>query len=981
MSAFLRSASCRRLEEVITRCFSISNSLRNNPCAQVLLNAWRQEAADCADGDARHLDQDSDGNLYLDKDSLRRVMDAIFDNPKMTIDQFHSAISSIGTIKKNRSLYQYEDAKSWLVSRPEAKQQTSVKTLARGMWLLRMANKAKRHREAARAGYTAGLSLGWRETDLLVLENVFFNSRINPDGYGYLMPDQMLSLMTESKIKRLPMLWQLDRVFRDTAFKQKEAVVKAGDSETAEGESGDDAKTITSITYETFVRHLHEEAQDSEKGIQREETLVELFRVMDYDSLADGQSNSDGELSRKELKFFLTLSMRDSLKNTVSDDDAALMLRYADVVVSHAMSTNDDGKLMADEFVMLMKMYNDGEPTYRPNYNDHGLSDTDFVKANELWLRLRAVLHVLLYFNSLFDKCSHYSEEYLEQWTAEVDARCCFFNPDAPKRQAWDLAMLPLFLVIIIMVPLRIGFDFDEPPGTFLWWFDAMTDVYFLIDIVINFRTAYHDDHGQLEVDLKKIRSAYLKSWFLIDFLSCLPIPYVMLIIQEIKSSEETGGGTQFKLAKILRLVRLAKNLARLGRLSKLKELVAQWEDHLEPIMTGLQLLKLLFILLLLGHLMACTWYYVGVSSEVREDNYLVNGWVYEERWGNRVGRWTRYVASYVYSLTDFTYEVSNTNDEKITAVVLHLIYETFFGYLVGTFATIVMAGKVADQVKGEKLQAVRDVTKHAKLPPTVRKQFRSYYDVMFKYKSVFDEEAIIDELPESIRRVLVDHKIKLFKQDYQFFAHDFTSDVILKISLKMRRLHVLQGSYIVCEGDEARDVYFLIQGQAVVEKKTRTGNTATIGAISPGMMFGEVELVAMVVGRDCRRIRQRSVKARTTLDVGFVKYSEMWNPNRDGPDGLMQEFDMLKHRVITSSNRRQEAERRKALIEQGIEDVPELHYIKNVEDSNEVEEPTIEERMTKLERQLAGFKDDVLQRFDQLFSSQGIAIVHSATI
>lgn len=449
-------------------------------------------------------------------------------------------------------------------------------------------------------------------------------------------------------------------------------------------------------------------------------------------------------------------------------------------------------------------------------------------------------------------------------------------------------------------------------------------------------------------------------------------------MIQAFQDSDENGGGSQFKLAKILRLVRLAKNLARLGRLSKLKELVAQWEDYLEPIMTGLQLMKLLLILLLLGHMMACVWYYVGVSNEEREDNFLVYGWVYEERWGNKVSRWTRYIASYAYSLTDFTYEVSNTNTEKITAVVLHLIYETFFGYLVGTFATIVMAGKVADQVKGEKLQAVRDVTKHAKLPPKVRKQFRAYYDVMFKYKSVFDEEIIIDELPESIRRVLVDHKVKLFKGDYRFFAHDFTSDIILKTALKMRRMHVQQGTPIVCEGDEARDVYFLIQGQAVVEKASAVdGQMVQVGMIANGMMFGEVELVAVVEGRDMRRIRQRTVKARSTLDVGFIKYVEMWDEVNG--TGLMQQFHMLKHRVVSYSKRRQDAERKKMLLDKGM-DIEAADAVDEGEASDEDNHVvTTDERMTRLEGELGGFKRDVLQKFDQMFVHLGIPVLETA--
>jgi hypothetical protein len=50
-------------------------------------------------------------------------------------------------------------------------------------------------------------------------------------------------------------------------------------------------------------------------------------------------------------------------------------------------------------------------------------------------------------------------------------------------------------------------------------------------------------------------------------------------------------------------------------------------------------------------------------------------------------------------------------------ALFQHLVYEAFFGYLIGTMATIVMAGRVSEQMKAEKLQAVRDVTRMSKVP------------------------------------------------------------------------------------------------------------------------------------------------------------------------------------------------------------------------------------------------------------------------
>ena len=96
-----------------------------------------------------------------------------------------------------------------------------------------------------------------------------------------------------------------------------------------------------------------------------------------------------------------------------------------------------------------------------------------------------------------------------------------------------------------------------------------------------------------------------------------------------------------------------------------------------------------------------------------------------------------KYITSFVYSLTDFVSEISYTQQEKVYALAQHLVYEAFFGYLIGTMATIVMAGRVAEQMKDEKINAVRDVMRMSKVPVQVRRVIRDYYDMMYKHKTV----------------------------------------------------------------------------------------------------------------------------------------------------------------------------------------------------------------------------------------------------
>ena len=76
---------------------------------------------------------------------------------------------------------------------------------------------------------------------------------------------------------------------------------------------------------------------------------------------------------------------------------------------------------------------------------------------------------------------------------------------------------------------------------------------------------------GILESDPRNIAKNYARNWFMVDFVSCLPIQYVQLIV-----SDEGGGsdsiGKKTKSFKLIRLIRLTKLL----RLAKVRRLVMQ---------------------------------------------------------------------------------------------------------------------------------------------------------------------------------------------------------------------------------------------------------------------------------------------------------------------------------------------------------------------------------------------------------------------
>jgi len=86
---------------------------------------------------------------------------------------------------------------------------------------------------------------------------------------------------------------------------------------------------------------------------------------------------------------------------------------------------------------------------------------------------------------------------------------------------------------------------------------DYLIDVFFAVDIAINFRTIYLDPKTEEPVeDGKKIALNYvLKGRFWIDILASLPFELLALVFRSGSSNLKFFG--MFKLARLLRLGRM----------------------------------------------------------------------------------------------------------------------------------------------------------------------------------------------------------------------------------------------------------------------------------------------------------------------------------------------------------------------------------------------------------------------------------------
>jgi hypothetical protein len=73
--------------------------------------------------------------------------------------------------------------------------------------------------------------------------------------------------------------------------------------------------------------------------------------------------------------------------------------------------------------------------------------------------------------------------------------------PENKFRMAWNIVTMILLLYTASFVPYRTSFVEDAPPGLVAW--EWIVDALFIVDIIINFISAYENSDKNLEVGLK----------------------------------------------------------------------------------------------------------------------------------------------------------------------------------------------------------------------------------------------------------------------------------------------------------------------------------------------------------------------------------------------------------------------------------------------------------------------------------------------
>ena len=306
-----------------------------------------------------------------------------------------------------------------------------------------------------------------------------------------------------------------------------------------------------------------------------------------------------------------------------------------------------------------------------------------------------------------------------------------------------------VFLVFVsFTVPSRIGFSIELDTWGVYFLLDIIVDLFFISDIFLNFRTAYWKSNGTIEVDLSLIARHYVKTWFVIDVVSSLPLGYAAFILPDLIGRESSA----FKAFRMIRLFKLL-------RLVRLKRILRKYQDTFD-LEAYLGIILTFATIIFVAHNMACFWYLVGTSSgsaqlrtehsngTVTYETAVVPGWVERDRmWCDPTGimpiggepvchmplveiQRLPFGIRYIRSLyTIFNSEFAYTAQESVFGVFGTLVIGFIYGGLAGVLSSLMMTQNAGEQVYMSKLLNLKNWMKNRNLNKRERARILSHFN------------------------------------------------------------------------------------------------------------------------------------------------------------------------------------------------------------------------------------------------------------
>ncbi|KAF5445693.1 hypothetical protein F2P56_034728 [Juglans regia] len=387
----------------------------------------------------------------------------------------------------------------------------------------------------------------------------------------------------------------------------------------------------------------------------------------------------------------------------------------------------------------------------------------------------------------------------------------------------------------------------------------TIVDAFHLIRMALQFRTAYIAPssrvfgRGELVIDPAQIARRYLRQYFIVDFLSVLPLPQIVVWRFLQRSDGSDVMATKQALFFIVLLQYVPRFLRILPLTSELKRTAGVF---VETAWAGAAYYLLLYMLA--SHIVGAFWYLLAIeridacwqdacsgdetckgslycskqtlgqslwhsqlnsSCFVGDDSQFDYG-IFENAY--KVVSSMKFVSKYCYCLWWGLQNLSTLGQglqtstypgEVIFSIALAILGLILFALLIGNMQTYLQSLTIRLEEMRVKRRDSEQWMHHRLLPQELRERVRRYDQYKWLETRGVDEETLVQSLPKDLRRDIKRHLCLALVRRVPLFEN-MDERLLDAICERLKPCLFTESTYIVREGDPVDEMLFIIRGR-----------------------------------------------------------------------------------------------------------------------------------------------------------------------
>ncbi|KAK0087097.1 hypothetical protein PV325_001766 [Microctonus aethiopoides] len=422
--------------------------------------------------------------------------------------------------------------------------------------------------------------------------------------------------------------------------------------------------------------------------------------------------------------------------------------------------------------------------------------------------------------------------------------------PFSEFRNMWELFMTIFLFFTLLLIPFITAFHFEEPHK----WYNLLLifNIFYIADTVLQFFAGYFDETSAVIIMEKKlIIKKYLKTYFILDIISALPV-YIIFIITCLYR-EPKWYWSFFNIIKIVRIRNFIVYFRNLKQRYQISFRVYK-------------IMEMTIVLILCIHWAACLELYVPlIGAKIDWQNTNRSIWFYSEDINKIQSK------IYILCMSRATISLSSSShfrDMKTTEDIMLNIFLTILGrigfiYILAQFLMIVATFHSTKKKIVRSLQQLQEYMQYKELPRSVQKRIITYY-TYWSNKSYKRDKLIISNVSPSLRQELLMYTCATLFENVEFFKH-LPHSILRQIVLLLKAEIFLTNDVLVKCGTMGDALYYIMSGTVAVY----SDKDEKICHLEDGSYFGEVALVME------NEKRLSTIIAMETCEVYVLKRSD----------------------------------------------------------------------------------------------------------